>query len=79
VILKNSTNINKTSNHLNSLNIKKDFGIPGPGLGQAYICGWVKGIFPFDNWISSSNAHKQKILKNLPIHLHSKDHKLSQK
>jgi len=68
VILKKSTNINKTIiSHLNALNIKKDVGNPGPGLGQAEICGWVKpvkGILPLDNWISSGNTYtmyKQKI------------------
>ena len=34
---------------LNSLNMKKtttyDIGNPGPGLGQAQKCGWVKSVF----------------------------------
>jgi hypothetical protein len=43
VMVNNSTNINKTNNHLSnlkSMNIKKtttyDIGDPGPGLGQTH-------------------------------------------
>jgi len=43
VKVNNSTNINKTNNHLKSLNIKKttpdDFGNPRTGLGQEHKCG----------------------------------------
>jgi hypothetical protein len=50
VMVNNSTNINKTNNHLslqiNMLNIKKtmtyDVGNPGPGLELAQKCGEVK-------------------------------------
>jgi hypothetical protein len=51
VMVNNSTNINKTNNHLSNLklmNIKKtttyDIGDPGPGLGQAHKCGRLKLI-----------------------------------
>jgi hypothetical protein len=48
----NSTNINKTNNHLspqiNTVNIKKtmtyDVGNPGPGLELAQKCGEVKFV-----------------------------------
>jgi hypothetical protein len=50
VMVNNSTNINKTNNHLslqiNTVNIKKtmtyDVGNPGPGLKLAQKCGEVK-------------------------------------
>jgi hypothetical protein len=44
----NSNNINKTNNHLSPQLIEQkntmiyDIGNPGPGLGQAQICGVVK-------------------------------------
>jgi len=46
-MINNSTNIKQTiTSHLHSLNTKKtmtyDIGNPGPGLGQAQKCGWVK-------------------------------------
>jgi len=73
----NSTNINKTNNHLssylNSLNTKKattyDVGNLSPDLGQAQPCGGIKPVNgnttpPFENWISNCNTYKQTI-KNL--------------
>ena len=52
VMVINSTNINKTNNHLspqiNTVNIKKtmtyDVGNPGPGLELAQKCGEVKFV-----------------------------------
>ena len=47
----NSTNINQMNNQLSSelTELKKktttnEFGNPGPGLGQAQICGGVKPV-----------------------------------
>jgi hypothetical protein len=46
-MVNNSTNINKTNRHLNSLNTRKtptyDIGNPGPGLEQIQQCQ-VKSI-----------------------------------
>jgi hypothetical protein len=45
-MVKNSTNINKTNNHLHSLNTKKtttyDVRNPDPAFGQANKCDGVK-------------------------------------
>jgi hypothetical protein len=48
-MVKNSTNMNKTNNHLSSYltehkkkTMTDDVGNPGPGLGQAQKCGRVK-------------------------------------
>jgi hypothetical protein len=66
----NSTNINKTNNHL-SMNTKKtmtyDVGNPGLGLGHAQIFGMVKPVIgiqlsSLDNWISTSNTYSQTCL-----------------
>jgi hypothetical protein len=43
-MVKNSTNINKTNNHLYSLNTKKTYDVrnPDPAFGQANKCDGVK-------------------------------------
>jgi hypothetical protein len=41
------------------------YGNPGPGLGQAQTCGWVKlvnVIPPLDNRISNSNIDINKLV-----------------
>jgi hypothetical protein len=66
----NSTNINKTNNHL-SMNTKKtmtyDIGNPGFGLGHVQKFGMVKPVIgiqlsSLDNWISTGNTYSQTCL-----------------
>ena len=70
-MVNNSTNINKTNNHLSSelTEHKKkrgittyDIGNPDPGLGHTQKCGGVKPS-PLDNWISNGNAFIKKSIK----------------
>ena len=70
-MVKNSTNINKTNNHIAGQIIEhkktttNDDGNQNPGLGQAQRCGGFKP-YPPDNRISNGstyNVHKQMIKK----------------
>ena len=69
MMVNNSTNINKTNNHLSPEHTKKrgittyDIGNPDPGLGHTQKCGGVKPS-PLDNWISNGNAFIKTIDRN---------------
>jgi hypothetical protein len=70
-MVKNSTNINKTNNHISPQIIEHitnttiyDAGNTGPGLGQANKYGRVKPVNgistihpPLDNWISNGKTY----------------------